>query len=520
MFPINTLEESMPALYGAQQVQKLYQQGLQSQYMPKTLQEQLRHAQLVNQYYGPNIESEMYNRNQQGNLYGQQAQWHGPNIQSEIALRGMEGKNLASQIAQRAYQQNNPLGQLSSMPELFKAQALYRHFVDTLGENDSRTQDAKKNYEIMQKNAQASGEYRGAMTQSAPQRFLSPTGKDILAAAQTSQGYYPSATGTPAGQPIPQPTQQSPNQGQPQQQQVSTLDSALSNPINTAQGIQGNAVLPETETVQNAFIRQRGENGGVKIIASNGVIGTVPANKVGVVLDSGGKLAEEIPQQQIPSISPALSNIPAGSTQQQAPSSSSTPPLTAPEMTGLLTGSAIKKAGTTQLLNRIHFMTLADNTFNNLLPDVPAMESYTGVEGRSRLAADKAQAAIGESSPKYQAYIRYKTNAAFLATQLRTAYGDSVQEEAAKKLTELTNPSAWDKDPAAAHEALMTFHKTFMQELEKSKQMLLNPLSIYREQKPKPIKSLEQANKIANGQEEKTLNGKRYVKINGEWHTK
>ena len=101
MFPINTLEESMPALYGAQQVQKLYQQGLQSQYMPKTLQEQLRHAQLVNQYYGPNIESEMYNRNQQGNLYGQQAQWHGPNIQSEIALRGMEGKNLASQIATR-----------------------------------------------------------------------------------------------------------------------------------------------------------------------------------------------------------------------------------------------------------------------------------------------------------------------------------------------------------------------------------------------------------------------------------
>ena len=45
-----------------------------------------RKQELANQYYGRNIESEIYNRNQQGKLLGEQAQWYGPKSQAEIDL--------------------------------------------------------------------------------------------------------------------------------------------------------------------------------------------------------------------------------------------------------------------------------------------------------------------------------------------------------------------------------------------------------------------------------------------------
>lgn len=440
MFPIQSFEDANPFFTGlrygtdtaSRRLKNQYQANI-NQVQPQTLQEELLKLQLENQYYGPKAQAGI-DLIRQGQIPHYQAQ-------NRLIDQGQ-----IPHYQNQVKQSKDPWSKISTYPELFKAQSLHQHYVDTLGADHPIALDAEKNYEIMQKNAQVLGHYRKAMGDAVPQRFLSSTAKDLLAAAQTSQGNYPSAIGTPAGQPISPPIQEVPSQGEPP------------SPNQAINGTQAAPASPQPQAQQG---------------------------------------------------------------QQRAPSATDAPPLTAQEMTGLLTGSGIKKSATTSLLNRIHFMSLADNTFNNMLPDIPAMEYYTGGEGRARLAADKAGAATGKSSPEYQSYVRYKTNAGFLATQLRTAYGDSVQEEAAKKLAELTNPSAWDKDPAAAHEALMTFYKTFTQELEKSRETLMNPLSVYRkEDKPKPIKTLTQLNNVEKAQEEKIINGKRYIKVNGKVYEK
>ena len=483
MFPINTLEESMPGLWGAQQVNKLYQQGLQSQYMPRTLQEQLRYAQLVNQYYGPQAEAEIGLKGAHGNYYNQMANWFGPTAQSEIALRGIQGQNLTSEIAQRAYQQNNPLAQLSTMPPLFKAQALYKHYADTLGADNPITQDAKKNYELMQKSAQGMSEWRNAMTETSGMRFLTPEAKSLLEAQQAAAGINPSARTAPAGLPM-----------QPQANQILQETAPIQNI--------GNATNITPERAQNTLniLKQMEAEGGRVTSEQKRQAESILANAI----------AQQGSQK------PTYQPSPVSLNEAQTPAKYA-PVMTPQQTAGLLTSAAIKRSGTSNQVNRSIAGAFADTTLDNMLKDESAMEYFTGGEGRTKLALERAAAAAGNSSPEYQAYERYKTNGALLATQLRMFYGDSVQEEAAKKLDALTNPSSWDKDPKAAQEKLNAFVKTFRQERKIVQESLFNPMAVHQEKEP-PIKTLSEVNKVAKSEGERVLNGKRYVKQNGKWH--
>jgi hypothetical protein len=113
MFPLLSMEQSNPGLWGAQRVGDIFQRILENQklgqenrYRPDSLGAELNKAQLYNQYYGPNIETEMKLRNQQGKaaaahagLMGQQAQWVGPTAQSEIKLRDLQGGKFGAETA-------------------------------------------------------------------------------------------------------------------------------------------------------------------------------------------------------------------------------------------------------------------------------------------------------------------------------------------------------------------------------------------------------------------------------------
>lgn len=59
------------------------------------------HEELINKYYGPNIESEIGLRGAQTGLTNEQKKYYGKNIESEMALRGAQGRNLGSEAAIR-----------------------------------------------------------------------------------------------------------------------------------------------------------------------------------------------------------------------------------------------------------------------------------------------------------------------------------------------------------------------------------------------------------------------------------
>lgn len=444
-------DQAGAGLYGANRINDIYNRilenqklGIANRYMPGTLQAEMAKKQAEAQYYGPNIENEMNLRNFQAqqagshsNLMNEQARMIEPKTQAEI-----------NEINEKIRQGKDPYSKISTYPELFKAQSLYRHYADTLGEEHPITTDAKKNYEIMQKNAKGMGEWRQAMTQTAPFRFLTPVAKEIEEAGQANAGLYPSAMNSPAGLPIAPQQNMPPNTGS----------------------------IPSELTLGNQTTMQQ---------------------------------SSPIP----PSANITQANNPSPSSQYKSV-------MNPQEMAGLLTSAAIKKSTTSAQLNRSVAGAYADRTLENMLQDQPAMEYFTGAQGRTKLASEKANAAFGKSSPEYQAYERYKTNGALLATQLRMFYGDSVQEEAAKKLEDLTNPSAWNKDPAAAREKLDAFVKTFRQERQITQRALFNPMSVHQENPADkaPIKTLSEVKKIGNSQAEKILNGKRYIKQNNKWH--
>jgi hypothetical protein len=98
-YPIMSIEQNNPGIWRTHQWADITGKNIENIARPRTLQAALEHQKLVNQYYGPNIESEIGLRGAQGNYLGQQAQWYGPNIASEIALRGMQGGHLGAQTA-------------------------------------------------------------------------------------------------------------------------------------------------------------------------------------------------------------------------------------------------------------------------------------------------------------------------------------------------------------------------------------------------------------------------------------
>ena len=449
-------EDANPGFVGAARVGDIFNRilenqklGIANRYMPGTLQAEMAKKQTEAQYYGPNIESEMNERNKRATLLGEQARLYGPKTQAEI-----------DEINEKIRQGKDPYSKISTYPELFKAQSLYRHYSNKFGENHPITLNAKKDYEIMQNNAKAQGEHNQAMTATAPQRFLSPTGKSLLEAEQTNRGIWPSATTSAAGKPMNPPQ----NINQP----VNTQQASIAANTTPTTGL---ATNPTTLTEQN----------------------------------------KNLPAAQ--PINPAVQA-------QATPPEPQRPPVISPEnATGLLMSEALKKAGTTAQLNRINFMNIADVSLNKLLEDEPGMLYYTGAEGRARYAADKIAASTGKSSPQFQSYERYKTKATLFASQLRQAYGDSVQEEAAKLLRSLGDPSAWDIDPQTAHEKLKVFTTVFRLEKDAMIQQMMNPMKTFA-----PIKTMEEMEKIAatgkrdadSGEITKIINGKKYIKKNGK----
>ena len=379
------------------------QTSIQNQYMPEHLQglnKELSLKNLLSQgELQPKIEAAQYlpqkaladilNTRADTGYKNTQSQWYGPEVQSKIDFQNAKIKEM-----------NNPLSQLSAYPELFRAQTLYRKYADELGEDNPITIDAKKNYNLMQKNAEAMGNWRNAMTSTADYRFLPPVAKNLLAAEQAQAGNNPNASTMPVGQPIEPDSQQVQQEGQ------------------------------DSKPIANLSQLQR--------------------------------YKEQL------------------NAQNSKPKQPYAPVMNPQQMSGLLTSAAIKGATTTKQYDRDTAGAQADNTINNLLESEPAMEYYTGAQGRSRLLRDKLKASSGEKVPMYKEYSEYLKNAELLSSQIRQFYGDSIQPEAMRKLESLANPSSWDKDPITARNSLNAFIKTFRQERGIGQNAMFKPMSVFQ----------------------------------------
>lgn len=94
-----------------------------ARYLRPNLEEQLRKSQLFNQYYAPDMESQIGLRGAQTGLLGKQTQYYGPDIESQIALRNAQAKQSGAQTGLLGEQTNYAHMQNQALPAQLKRQA-------------------------------------------------------------------------------------------------------------------------------------------------------------------------------------------------------------------------------------------------------------------------------------------------------------------------------------------------------------------------------------------------------------
>lgn len=75
---------------------------------------------------------------------------------------------------------------------------------------------------------------------------------------------------------------------------------------------------------------------------------------------------------------------------------------------------------------------------------------YSGPKGTLKLIGETLRSSKGNPSDQYLAHQKAVGAASLMADQMRQFYGDSIQPSAMERLRELSNPSAWYKDPKVA----------------------------------------------------------------------
>jgi hypothetical protein len=121
MFPLLSFEQANPYLTGYKYALKNREQQIKNQYLPKTLAEALKKAELYNQYYPQDILSQIGERGAHTNLLGEQARWYGPNIQSQIGERGANTRLLGEKFRTSNLENTNEEERLANLHELLEA---------------------------------------------------------------------------------------------------------------------------------------------------------------------------------------------------------------------------------------------------------------------------------------------------------------------------------------------------------------------------------------------------------------
>lgn len=115
--------------------------------------------------------------------------------------------------------------------------------------------------------------------------------------------------------------------------------------------------------------------------------------------------------------------------------------------------------------------TNVEKTIAKINPEV--VTSYSGILGGAEKFANQVSSGLGlGGSANYDKYVDNKANIDLLVKQIRQFYGDSIQPAMQQKLSQITDPSSWDKSPKQAKSALMNVLDTLHRELSTYRQAM------------------------------------------------
>lgn len=122
------------------------------------------------------------------------------------------------------------------------------------------------------------------------------------------------------------------------------------------------------------------------------------------------------------------------------------------------------------------------------------LTQYSGAEGQVNKIADSILESAGAGSEDYKKYQRELVKATAAAKQMRQYLGDSIQPSAQEKLTQLTNPSAWNVSPKLAKENFEFMRDLFKKETQTLVRAATDPTLFYNAANPEQNQNNNQNN--------------------------
>jgi hypothetical protein len=155
---------------------------------------------------------------------------------------------------------------------------------------------------------------------------------------------------------------------------------------------------------------------------------------------------------------------------------------------------------------KLLYATNLDKTLDNI--NVDDLTQYSGIAGGLEKKIAEGKSLSGGEEKKYEAYQKSLTATKLLAKQVRQFYGDSITPSIQEKLGELTNPASWKLNPKVAKQNFNQFKSIVHQETQTYRDALQGN-DVYRNAPKGNNNSVH---------ETKELNGKTYMKVDGEWY--
>ena len=239
-------------------------------------------------------------------------------------------------------------------------------------------------------------------------------------------------------------------------------------------------------------------------------------------------------------------NNPQGSNGQQTPTQPSVDP---DAITNAYNLYRQKQTSDTDTRKRNLFSTNIEKTMSFIDPD--ALTKYGGLEGTLEKGAESIKSAFGKESPDYDNYVKSANAVKILVKQVRQFYGDSIQPSMQANLEFLANPSNWKTNPKLAKDLWNQFSQVLTNETQTYKDALkstkpyrenVSPSSqdassydqygnntlgdpqevLNRNSKNNPSpdaisNQLKNNNIEGKVQKVKSIRGKNYAMINGQW---
>jgi len=279
---------------------------------------------------------------------------------------------------------------------------------------------------------------------------------------------------------------------------------------NWSQTPEGSALIQSNPGLAQAvFSSMSGQSG----LLNSGIAGGGVSPSMQNLLSATG--SPGAPQQQLPSITlpgttPAA---PAGAASGQPAANMNAPiPDNISAVQNASQDTYAKKVLTANQRNQQLYASILDNLFQGAQPLMDSVTGYAGLAGRAKLQQDRVQASLGKTPSDYQNYLNFTRNyATNIANEMRRTLGGQATDSEQKLMANVSNPAYWDSNPDLAMQQFKSLQDMYRQRV--------NPaLTQTPSQTRAKLSGASAQSGASQAQATKTLGGKTYYKINGQWH--